>query len=122
MAYSVTAAMVAWLRGLGLRASTLMPGDAELPYVTVERLQGTVSNMVPKPQFAVQAWAATEAEAEAVADMVAEAALTGEPPRGVRWLGVAAGPYRFFDESTRCPRCQLVLDAAARLASYNDEE
>jgi hypothetical protein len=42
-------------------------------------------------------------------------ALTEAPPIGVHNIGVNAGPYPFFDESTRCPRYQIVLDITSQL-------
>jgi hypothetical protein len=42
-------------------------------------------------------------------------ALTEAPPEGVHGVTVETGAYRFYDEYTRLPRFQLVLDAACQL-------
>ncbi|MBQ9003116.1 MAG: hypothetical protein IJ087_14795 [Eggerthellaceae bacterium] len=114
-AFSISEAMVGWLSSLGYRASTRVPGGASR-FVTVERVGGAASSMVDHPQMAVQAWAPTEAEAEEMANDIRLAAVTQPPPGGVHSLRVSAGPYPFYDESTRCPRYQLVLDAACQLS------
>jgi len=36
-------------------------------------------------------------------------------PLGVHAISVSAGPYRFYDEATRRPRYQLVLDVTCQL-------
>lgn len=116
--YSVTEQLVSWLAALGYRASTRVPKDAPSnpeEFVTVERTGGGVSNMVDRPLVAVQAWAPTEERAERMATAIRNAALTMLPPKGVHSLRVNAGPYPFYDELTRCPRYQLVLDVACQL-------
>jgi hypothetical protein len=71
--------------------------------------------MVDHPTVAVQTWAPTDDEAESMANEVRLLALTVAPPIGVYSMGVNAGPYPFFDESTRCPRYQIVLDITSQL-------
>ena len=114
MAYSALEAVVGWLAGLGYRASTIVPADAD-EFVTVERTGGGVSDYVDHPTFAVQAWAPTEERAEEMALAIRLAALTGRP-QGIHRFTEMQGPYRFYDENTRCPRWQLVLTASAQLA------
>lgn len=116
MAYSALEAMVAWLAGLGYRTSTVVPANAPDEFVTVERTGGGVDSYVDKPVFAVQAWGATDARAEEIANGIRYAALTSAPPAGVHSFTGFDGPYRLYDENTRCPRYQLVIYASAQLA------
>ncbi len=116
--YSITEAMVAWLRSLGYRASTRPPdlkGEPPAEFVTVERVGGQVADMVDLPIMAVQAWAPTEPRAEEMANEIRLAVLAGEPPSGVHSFRVNSGPYQFYDQSTRCPRYQLMLTCASQL-------
>lgn len=107
--YSVTEEFVQWLAGLGLRASTYPPADGT-EFVTVERTGGGVDSFADHPMMAVQAWAATETRAEEMATQVRNAALVGPWPDGVTAMRVNSGPYRWYDDNTRMPRYQLVLD------------
>jgi len=112
--YSITEEFVTWLAALGYAASTQPPKSGG-EFVTVERTGGGVADMVDHASIAVQAWASDEARAEEMANEVRLHALTGERPRGVHRIDVNAGPYPFWDESTRLPRYQLVLDATCQL-------
>lgn len=107
--YSITEQMVAWLAALGFSASTYPPADGT-EFATVERTGGGVDSFADHPMMAVQLWAATEARAEQLATMVRNAALVGPWPEGVTAMRVNAGPYRWYDDNTRRPRYQLVLD------------
>lgn len=107
--YSITEQAVAWLRGLGYRASTFPPTDAS-EFVTVERTGGGAEDMADHPTLAVQAWAADEARAEEMATEVRNAALVGPWPHGVTAMRVNSGPYRWYDEGTRMPRYQVLFD------------
>ena len=113
--YSITEAMVAWLAARGYDASTHPRRDAEPPFVTVERAGGHVEDMVDHPSIALQAWGRTEAEAEAMANELRLALLTGPLPVGVHKVAVNSGPYRFYDAATRWPRYQLALDITSQL-------
>lgn len=116
--YSVTEQAVAWLQGLGYRASTRVPKGAPRnpsEFVTVERVEGYVADMVDHSSLAVQAWAASEARAEEMANAIRFAALSAERPKGVHRLTVESGPYAFFDNETLCPRYQVVLGAVSQL-------
>ena len=113
MIYSVTEAFVSWLSSLGYGASTYPP-ETGTEFGTVERTGGGVEDMVDHPLIAIQAWAQTEAEAEEMANAIRYAALTARP-EGVASIRVNAGPYPFWDESTRLPRYQLVLDCSCQL-------
>lgn len=114
MAYSVTEAFVTWLSSLGYTASTYPPKSGS-EFVTVERTGGGASDMVDRPMVAVQAWAATEPRAEEMANAIRKSALTGARPYGVASIRINSGPYPFWDESTRLPRYQLLLECAAQI-------
>lgn len=114
--YSVTEAMVEWLKSLGYDARTRRPADAGGELVTVERTGGPVEDMVDHPSIAVQAWAPTEERAEEMANAIRRSALCGPRPMGVHSLAVDSGPYYFPDESTRLQRYQVVFDATSQLS------
>lgn len=113
MPYSITEQFVSWLNSLGYTASTYPAADAQTPFVTVERVGGGVEDMVDRPQIAIQAWADTEAEAEALSTSIRNHAALGGKPYGVLSVFVNTGPYPFWDESTGKPRYQLLLDCTA---------
>lgn len=113
--YSITEQTVSWLSGLGYAASTYPGKTAALPFVTVERTGGGVTDMVDHPLMAIQTWAATEEDAEEMAVAIRNEALTGTVPHGVHRMEVNAGPYPFWDEDTRCPRYQVVFDVTCQL-------
>lgn len=112
-AYSVTEEFVTWLASLGYTASTYPAADVTPPYVTVERVGGGVEDLVDRPQIAVQAWAATEAEAEALATDIRTEMLTSSRPYGVLSAFVDTGPYPFWDDSTGLPRYQIVFNCTS---------
>ena len=112
-AYSVTEEFVTWLASLGYTASTYPAKAAIPPFVTVERTGGGVEDLVDRPQIAVQAWAATEAEAEALATSIRTELLTSSRPRGVISAFVDTGPYPFWDDSTGLPRYQIVFNCTS---------
>jgi hypothetical protein len=112
--YSVTAAFINWLNTYGYNAHSYPPDDGT-EFVTVERTGGGVSDMVDHPAIAIQTWAQTEERAEDMANEIRYLVLTEAPPDGVHGVAVETGAYRFYDEYTRLPRFQLVLDAACQL-------
>ena len=118
MEYSITEQVVSWLSGLGYRAMTRPPADApDCPseFVTVERTGGYAADLVDHPTMAVQTWARTEERAEEMANAIRMECLTGTLPRGVHRADVNSGPYAFWDEDTRSPRYQLVLDITSQI-------
>lgn len=115
--YSVEAAMIAWLSGMGYDAYANVPKDRPDAFVTVERTGGGVADMVDLPLVAVQAWAQSAADAEAMANAVKMAALVGERPEGVHSIRVNSGPYKFYDEETMQPRYQVLFDVACQLVN-----
>lgn len=115
--YSITEQIVAWLSLLGYAASTQPPKSGG-EFVTVERTGGGVTDMVDHPMMAVQAWAADAPRAEEMANEIRLAALTSALPEGVHRIDINSGPYAFYDEETRMPRYQIVLDVTCRLTDY----
>lgn len=115
--YSITSALVAWLRAAGFAAYARKRRDTPTEFVTVERQGGGVTDMVDHPTVAVQTWAPTEERSEQMALEIRAMARVGPLPEGVSRIDVNAGPYPFYDEGTRCPRHQLVLDVTSRLTN-----
>lgn len=113
--YSVTEAFVSHLLALGYDAYANVPADPPEEFVTVERTGGSVTDLVDHPSIAVQCWAATDEAAERLANAVRAQIVTGTRPSGVTRVAVDSGPYRFYDEYTRCPRYQMALDATCQL-------
>ena len=116
--YSVTEAFVSWLSGLGWDASTYPPKTGT-EFVTVERTGGGVDEFTDHPTMAIQAWAATEERAEEMATSIRDSAVWGNPV-GVVKIEVNAGPYPYWDEETRLPRYQLVLDCTCQLQEISE--
>ena len=113
--YSVTEAFVSHLLALGHDAYANVPADPPTEFVTVERTGGSVTDLVDHPSLAIQCWAATDEAAERLANVVRAQIVTGTRPHGVTRVDVNSGPYRFYDEYTRCPRYQMALDATCQL-------
>lgn len=113
--YSVTEAFVSHLLQLGYDAYANVPADPPAEFVTVERTGGSVTDLVDHPSLAIQCWAATDEAAERLANVVRAQIVCGARPFGVTRIDVNSGPYRFYDEYTRCPRYQMALDATCQL-------
>ena len=111
--YSVEQSFVAWLTAKGYAASTYPP-DRGSEFVTVERTSGGVQDLIDYPTVAIQTWAQSAPRAEQMAVSIRNALLTTSRPTGVAHINVD-GLYPFYDESTRLPRYQLVLDCVAQL-------
>lgn len=116
MSYSVLDEFVQWLDGQGYVASSIVPESAPASFVTIERTGGYVEDMLDHPTIAVQCWGATDADAEDMALELRNRLLTEQRPLGVSSIRIESGPYRFYDETTRCPRYQLTLDVTCRLS------
>ena len=110
--YSVEQSFVEWLADKGYAASTYPPKDGT-EFVTVERTSGGVVDMIDHPTVAIQTWARTAPRAEEMA-LAIRNALFYSRPAGVAHIQVD-GLYPFWDENTRLPRYQLVLDCTAQL-------
>ena len=115
--FSVTEAMVGWVAGMGYRACTYPPADPPEVFVTIERTGGGIESYVDHATIALQVWAGTPTAAESVANDIRLAMLTSDPPGGIHSVRVTTGPYPFYDESTRMPRYQMVLDIACQLTT-----
>lgn len=115
MAYSVLAAFTEWLDEQWYVSSSIVPESAPDSFVTIERTGGYVEDMLDHPNIAVQCWAATDADAEDMALELRNRLLTDPRPLGVSSIRIESGPYRFYDEYTRCPRYQIVLDVTCQL-------
>lgn len=116
--YSALEELVKWVASLGFVASTSPEKDApDDPdeFVTVERESGGVTDHVDHPSFTIQTWAPTEDRAEEMGEQIRMALLTQRLPYGFHSVSIDAGPYRHYDEDTRCPRYQLAIDAVAQL-------
>lgn len=117
--YSVTKALIDWLLDLGFDAHANVPGSIpSYGTVTVERTGGYVADLVDHAEMAVQCWGETDLAAATLADDVRNYLLTrysSSRPVGTYAISVSAGPYRFYDEATRRPRYQLVLDVTCQL-------
>ena len=114
--YSVTEAFVSHLLALGHEAYANVPANPPAEFVTVERTGGSVIDLVDHPSLAIQCWAATDEAAERLANVVRAQIVCGARPFGVTRIDVNSGPYRFYDEATRCPRYQLTLDVTCCLS------
>ena len=110
--YSVEQSFVEWLSQKGYTASTYPPKTGS-EFVTIERTSGGVQDMIDHPTIAIQTWAATPTRAEEMAIAIRNALFTSRP-FGVANVSVD-GLYPFWDEETRLPRYQLVLDCTAQL-------
>lgn len=113
--YSVTEAFVSWLLSLGYDAHTRVPDHIPDELVTIERTGGYVADLVDHPEMAIQCWSTSDERAAALADGVRNALLLEARPRGVSAVAIESGPYQFYDETTRCPRYQLVVEATCQL-------
>ena len=116
MAYSVLAEFTDWLEERQYVVSSIVPEPTPASFVTIERTGGYVADMIDHPAIAVQCWAATDDEALDMATELRNRLLTEQPPLGVSSIRIESGPYRFYDETTRCPRYQLTLDVTCRLS------
>lgn len=110
--YSVEQSFVEWLADRNYDASTYPPEEGT-EFVTVERTSGGVEDMLDHPTVAIQTWAQTAPRAEEMALSIRNA-LFHSRPEGVAHIQVD-GLYPFWDEETRLPRYQLVLDCTAQL-------
>jgi len=112
MPYSVEQSFVEWLADKGYAASTYPPKSGS-EFVTIERTGGIVADLIDHPTVAIQTWAQTAPRAEEMALSIRNALFTSRPA-GVAHVTVD-GLYPFYDESTRLPRYQLVLNCTAQL-------
>ena len=113
---SSTAELIAYLKRTfpGTAVSNRVPESRPSKFITVERTGGQRTHLWDSPIFAVQAWAATEAEASALADEVAVAVLDWQRDAIVAYSDVRS-VYAFPDPDARVPRFQLTVSASLAL-------
>lgn len=113
--YSATQSLIEWLTQKGYNAYSYPP-DSGVSFITVERTGGSVSDLVDHPQFAVQAWAQTEPDAESMCLEIRNALAVGDVPSGF-YRVEADSMYPWYDDSTRLPRYQLVINCTTQLTN-----
>ena len=109
MSFDVLSALTSWLpEKVGVPCSTEVPDPRPAEFVTVERTGGPSSLGKDEPYLAVQAWAATDADAYALALAARDAVAL------MAWQEIpqvcsarVAGLYRFPDPESRQARYQL---------------
>lgn len=113
---SSTAELIAYLkrRFPGTSVSNRVQEPRPARFITVERTGGQRTHLWDSPMFAVQAWAATEAAASALADEVAVAILDWPREAIVAYSDVRS-VYAFPDSDARVPRFQLTVSAMLAL-------
>ena len=111
--YSATQSLIEWLTQKGYTAYSYPPkaGDS---FITVERTGGSVIDMVDHPTFAVQAWAQSESDAETACIEIRNALVSGDVPSGF-YKVESDSLYPWYDDSTRLPRYQLVINCSTQL-------
>lgn len=110
MAFSIEAALVAWLPdAVGVPSYAEVPDPRPDEFTTVERVGGTSSVGIDAPVVAVQAWAKSRARAEEIALDVRDMVLVRGPDLvpEIRGVTVAGGPYQFADPDSRQERYQI---------------
>ena len=111
--YSATQELIEWLVSKGYSAYSYPPKSGD-SFFTVERTGGAVVDMVDHPEFAVQAWARNIVDAEEMCLTVRELLVSGDVPTGFYKVS-ADGMYHWYDEDTRLPRYQLVIECTTQL-------
>lgn len=114
--YSATEELVKWLTAKQYSAYTYPPKTGS-EFVTVERTGGAVTDKVDHPTFAIQAWAASIERAESMCIAIRNALVTGDVPVGFSTRVDADSMYPWYDESTRLPRYQLVINCTTQLTT-----
>ena len=116
MAFSVVAALVAWLPGIvGVPAYGTVPDPRPMSFVDVSRTGGDASIGIDNPVIAIRCWAESAYEAETLALKVRDAVLLRavEIPQ-IRGVTVNSGPYDSTD-SSRQPSQQVVFNLTTEL-------
>lgn len=111
MAFSIIAALVAWLPDkVGVPCYGQVHKDRPERFVDVSRTGGGADNFIDRPVVAARCWAESPSEAEELALSVRDAVLTsiGEIPE-VHGASLNSGPY-VSTESTHQPSSQVVFD------------
>lgn len=113
--YSATESLIDWLTIKGYNAYSYPPktGDS---FIIVERTGGAVIDLVDHPTFAIQAWAKTEVDAESACIAIRNALAVGDVPDGF-YRVEPDSMYPWYDDSTRLPRYQLVINCTTQLTN-----
>ena len=117
MMYDATKSLIDWLNAKDYDAYSYPPSTGS-GFFTVERTGGSVVDLVDHPTFAIQAWAQSIVDAERMCIEVRNMLVTGDVPQGFYRVS-AESMYPWYDESTRLPRCQLVIDCTVQLTTEN---
>ena len=117
MAFSIEAALIAWLTGqTGAPCYAEVPAERPDEFCTVERTGGPASIGIDNPSVAIQAWGPTKYRAQELAIKVRDAMLyrAVEIPQ-VRGCTVNSGPYPFPDEDSGQHRYQLYVNMTTEI-------
>ena len=117
--YSATEKLIDWLTTKGYSAYTYPPKSGA-EFVTVERTGGSVTDKVDHPTFAIQAWAQSIERAEEMCIDIRDALIVGDVPDGFSTRVDAESMYPWYDESTRLPRYQLVINCTTPIQITNE--
>lgn len=109
MTYDPKAQLVAFLSDNVCEAYGGVPANRPAEFLTVELVGETGTRYLSRPQFAVQAWAATDAEASALSLRAVEAMRGFAYEPHVRRCELNSR-CELFDPYTRTPRYQMVFD------------
>ena len=116
MAFSVVAALVAWLPDIvGVPAYGTVPDPRPMSFVDVSRTGGDASIGIDNPVIAIRCWSKSAYEAEALALKVRDAVLLRAVEiHQIRGVTVNSGPYD-STESSRQPSQQVVFNLTTEL-------
>lgn len=116
MAFSVVAALVAWLPDIvGVPAYGTVPDPRPMSFVDVSRTGGDASIGIDNPVIAIRCWAESAYEAETLALKVRDAVLLHAVEiQQIRGVTVNSGPYDSTD-SSRQPSQQVVFNLTTEL-------
>lgn len=107
--------MISWLNARELSAEAMSSAPAgRSPHrcVTVERTGGPSDGFIDHPTVAVQSWAATKAEAEALA-LEVDRVLVGGFADGVEIVSITRSGLAWFPTTKKEPRYQALYSIAA---------
>lgn len=111
----IAAVQAALADALGVPCFAEIPDERPARFVSVERTGGPTYLYKDEPNLAVQAWAASDADAYALA-LAARAALLGLWQRAPQVCRAAVGStYRFPDPDSRAHRYQIDVYLVTRL-------
>ena len=112
--YSATEKLIDCLTDKGYAAYSYPPKTGS-EFVTVERTGGAIVDKVDHPSFAVQSWAQSVERAEEMCIAIRDALVLGDVPSGFSTFVEAESMYPWYDDETRLPRYQLVINCTVPL-------